>query len=583
MKRNLLLISLIFSMLALSAQQERHLPKWLTAREAPHIAEYALSRTDATDATTTPPPFSVRTAAEWEEIQTLCITWRSFPSILRQIVKEAQTECKVMIVCSDSVAVKNDLTSNGISLTNVQCLQTGSNTIWMRDYGGNTVYKNEVEDLLIVDWIYNRPRPLDDVVPESIASQMGIPVYATTSTPYDLVHTGGNFMSDGMGTAFSSKLVLNENKGTGYSLSYKSEAQIDTIMNLFMGIKHGKYIKMETLPYDGIHHIDMHMKLLDEQTLVMGEYPTGVSDGPQIEANLQYVLSNYTTSFGTPFKVVRIQMPPQNNKYPSQGGDYRTYTNCVFVNKKVLVPVYEEKFDTTALRILRENLPGYNVIGINCNSIIQQSGALHCITHSIGVNEPLLINHLPLSDTYNSTNPYTVNASIKHQSGIQSATLWYRVQPGSTFQSVAMLPLGNSEYTADIPAQAVGSTIEYYIGAQASSGKQQVRPITAPTGFFKFKVLNATNLAEGEHNEFLPLFPNPASAITCLPVSLASPQYGSLKIYDVMGRCVKNIYEGNMPAGTQNYFIHAETLTTGSYFVEFRTAKQVQIQKLLVK
>lgn len=38
-----------------------------------------------------------------------------------------------------------------------------------------------------------------------------------------------------------------------------------------MGID--RYIKMDELPYDGIHHIDMHMKLLDEETLLVGEYP----------------------------------------------------------------------------------------------------------------------------------------------------------------------------------------------------------------------------------------------------------------------------------------------------------------------
>ena len=39
-----------------------------------------------------------------------------------------------------------------------------------------------------------------------------------------------------------------------------------------MGIQ--TYILMETLPYDGIHHIDMHMKLLDEETILMAEYPS---------------------------------------------------------------------------------------------------------------------------------------------------------------------------------------------------------------------------------------------------------------------------------------------------------------------
>ena len=38
-------------------------------------------------------------------------------------------------------------------------------------------------------------------------------------------------------------------------------------MKKFMGIE--RYIKMETLPYDEIHHIDMHMKLLDEETILM--------------------------------------------------------------------------------------------------------------------------------------------------------------------------------------------------------------------------------------------------------------------------------------------------------------------------
>ncbi|MFN8165147.1 MAG: hypothetical protein U0X76_02985 [Bacteroidia bacterium] len=32
-----------------------------------------------------------------------------------------------------------------------------------------------------------------------------------TAAPYDLTHTGGNFMVDGFGTAFSSKLVMDEN------------------------------------------------------------------------------------------------------------------------------------------------------------------------------------------------------------------------------------------------------------------------------------------------------------------------------------------------------------------------------------
>jgi agmatine/peptidylarginine deiminase len=206
--------------------------------------------------TTTPPAFAkLRNMGQWEEIDALVITWTSFPGIHREIIKYAQTECKVYVVCSDSVAVKNNLTSNNVPLTsNLKFIITPFNSIWARDYSANPVYVNDVDSLIYVDWAYNRPRPKDDTTCRAIAAKAGIALYQTTLDPNKLIHTGGNYMSDGLGTAFSSELILDENPT-------KTEAQIDTIMNKFMGIN--RYIKMETLPYDGIHHIDMHMKLLD--------------------------------------------------------------------------------------------------------------------------------------------------------------------------------------------------------------------------------------------------------------------------------------------------------------------------------
>ncbi|MBL7948419.1 MAG: hypothetical protein JNN19_05465, partial [Bacteroidia bacterium] len=67
-----------------------------------------------------PPAFPVRAAAEWEEIDALVIAWTGFPDILREIVRGAQTECRVLIVCTDSTIVKNNLQSNGVPLTNVE-------------------------------------------------------------------------------------------------------------------------------------------------------------------------------------------------------------------------------------------------------------------------------------------------------------------------------------------------------------------------------------------------------------------------------------------------------------------------------
>ncbi|MBK6894547.1 MAG: hypothetical protein IPH00_15825 [Flavobacteriales bacterium] len=68
-------------------------------------------------------------------------------------------------------------------------------------------------------------------------------------------------------------MVLDENGPDGnFNQTVKSAAQVDTLMSEWMGISLGRYIKMTTLPYDGIHHIDMHMKLLDEETLLVGAH-----------------------------------------------------------------------------------------------------------------------------------------------------------------------------------------------------------------------------------------------------------------------------------------------------------------------
>lgn len=428
----------------------------------------------------TPPNKPVRTMAEWEELSGIIITWTTYQSILRQIVDYAQEESMVYIVCSDSNSVKNYLTSGGVPLVNLKFIIAPYDRVWVRDYGPWCVYSDDVDSMYLVDWIYNRPRPLDDLIPGVFSEYTNLPLYQMTVAPNDVVATGGNFMTDGLGTGFSSNLILIENPT-------KTSAQIDTLFKKFMGID--TYIKMPTLPYDEIHHIDMHMKLLDEETLLVGQYPNGVSDGPQIEANLQYILNNFQTKYGRPFRVVRIPMPPDaSGQYPSSGGDYRTYTNSLIVNKTVIVPTYAPQYDTTALRIYREAMPGYNVVGINCNQIITALGAIHCITKEIGVDEPVLISHPKILTTQNSVNGYEVKASIKSRTGISSATLFWSVDTTAGYNSILMNNTVNDTFVANIPFQNLNTKVFYYISAASVSGKTFVKPITSPSGSYSFTV-----------------------------------------------------------------------------------------------
>ena len=426
-----------------------------------------------------PPPTPVRAMAEWEELQGVMITWTSFQTILRQLVDYAQDEGLVYIVCSDSNSVKSYLTAGSVPLTNLKFLITPFNSIWIRDYGPWTVYSGITDSIKIIDWIYNRPaRPLDDQIPVVFANYKGYPIYQTTTPPYDFIATGGNFMNDGHGTGFSSKLILNENPA-------KTEAQIDTIAKKFMGIN--RYIKMNNLPFDQIHHIDMHMKLLDEETLLVGQYPPGIADGPQIEANLQYILNNFLTCYGRPYKVVRIPMPPDEGLYPHQGGDYRTYTNSIIINKTVIIPTYEFQYDTTAFRIYREAMPGYRIVGINSNSIIPSLGAIHCIVKEVGVEEPVFISHSKLSGEIATADPVEVKAFIKTKSGVANASVYWTTDTTAGYSALPMSAASGDTFKAYIPAQPTGTKVFYYIYASSISGRNITKPITAPAGFYNFE------------------------------------------------------------------------------------------------
>ena len=568
---------------ASNAQNQRTWPHAITEQERDYVERIGFEPSVARGIETPPPYDNIRTAAEWEEVEALTISWTSFPCIQKQIVEAAKEECTVIIFADDMEEVTDYLTGNqcggALTLENIQIVPTVYNSIWIRDYGANTVYGTWNDDRVLVDWLYNRPRPDDDAIPDVLASTLGLELYSTTGAPNDLMNTGGNWMSDGFGTAFASELIIDENDGgSTWWTDYPdhSEEEINQIISDFHGVD--TYITMPNLPFDGIHHIDMHMKLLDESTLLMAEYPEGIADGPQINANLEYVLSNFTTRWGTPFDVVRIPSPPEQGfggGYPDENGWYLTYTNSVFVNNTILLPTYYTEYDTTALRIYEETLPGYNVVGIDCDNngeaIISLSGAIHCITHTVGIEDPLMISHLPLPDTDDTVNDYAVEAYISHRSQIESAIMHWRTSPASEWNAVPMALIdGETEnWIASIPAQPLETTVYYYVEANANSGKTGTRPMPAPDGWWSFNI-NDASLGMSDFAQDSPLlqaFPNPAAAITCIPLHLRQAAEGRLYLSNTLGQQIQMIHSGDFRMGEQKHFFNAQGMAAGAYLL----------------
>lgn len=576
--KSLLLLS-CFLAITMAGFGQQPVPHFLTDDEKRDLSNYQFNRSVLTD----PPAEEVRTMAEWEEVEFLVVTWEpNFPNILRQIVAAAVEECKVIITTQNESSVASYLTSNGVDLTNVTFMDENWDTLWIRDYGGNTVYTNDVGERALVDWIYNRPRPNDDIIPSAHSNLEGIPIYITNSGTNDLVNTGGNFMSDGLGNAFASELILEENEaGNPYGVSAKTEEQIDGIMQAYMGIDN--YIKMTPLPFDVINHIDMHMKLLDEETILVAEYPQGVADGPQIEANIEYILQNFQSPFGTPYKIKRIPSPPSSGgNYPDNGGSYRNYANAIFINKTILIPLYRPEVDAPAIAKWEEMMPGYNIVGIDVDNpdenLISLVGAIHCITHTIGVSDPLWIVHQPIAQA-DSGATVTVNAMIKHTTGISNATMYWREGGSTDFSQTSMTFDSDSDWTTDFSIPSSINTIEYYIEATANSGKTLTRPIVAPEGYWTIDV-RSLGVDDSIENKIDGPYPNPASDTVLFSIKSISETI-NINVTNVLGQKLASFTVDG--ASESDLEIPIGNFTDGVLFVNFEGSFGKVTKKIIKK
>lgn len=538
-----------------------------------------------------PPEEPVRQMAEWEELEAIVVTWKSFKDILVEIIRHAKEEVKVYVVVSNSGVLENaqnKLSDNGVSLDNIEFIMHQNNSVWIRDYGHSPVYTNDVGDQLFIDWIYNREREFDDVIPAALSDALEIPLYSTTEGDYKLVNIGGNFQSDGLGTGFSSRLILEENgPGNDFGVGPHTEAAIDNLMFQYHGVN--KYIKFPQLEWDEISHIDMHAHLIDEETWMIGEYPPGVADGPQIEENIEFLRDSFETPFFSDYQFERIIMPPDaDGKYPDEGGDYRTYTNFTFVNNTILVPFYEAQYDSMAMEVFNRLFPGYNIVGIDCNSMIAWQGAIHCITKEIGVKDPLWIVHQKFRDIDDNDSwmEYPLSAQLKHRHSVTDAELYWTTDLSEGYEMIEMEAdiFKPNTWNAAIPHQPNGSIIYYYIKGHASTGKTQVRPLPAPEAYYHFTVTDLLNSTEEEFQSHIgKAFPNPTGANVTLPIVLKNYSWVKVDLVSIEGKHVNNLYNGNLTQGESTHTFDVSRFPPGAYFLKVQTGDEVFTQKIIIQ
>ena len=112
------------------------------------------------------------------------------------------------------------------------------------------------------------------------------------------------------------------------------------------------------------------------------------------------------------------------------------------------------------------------------------------MTQTIGSRDPLRIMHRPLRDEPINGLPLKVEATVAHRSGIAQVRLWYRFGDKGPFREAPMIERRDTcdQWVGYLPAVYAPTTVSYYLEATARSGKRITRPMTAPTGHWRFRL-----------------------------------------------------------------------------------------------
>lgn len=506
---------------------------------------------------------------EFEESQSVILRWpytslgSSRTRLYAELIDAIQQEVPAWIFinnASDSLTVINALNNYGVTPENCVFMVKQTNSIWARDYGPWGFYYGEDDELAFIDLQYYPTRPLDNQVPAWLADFMGIEVYTT-----DMYEEGGNLMVDGFGRAFHSTGTFQRNaSGNGWSEQFTRE----THQALFNTVS---AVEADRMQCDGgTGHIDMYAKLIDEQTLIVSEYPEVVtaSDRVRIENNVA-LFEAEETEFGGNFVVERLPMPLRDNGTYSTtcnqiNADARGFVNGLLVNKTFIVPIYSNEsspqtnrdWDEAALDQVRALMPGYNVVGIDARSLTPAGGAIHCVTMQIPTDNPIRFKHDRTAGLQPALPVYPFEAEITNKSGIASAEVYWRLKGESDWNQISMNATGDA-FSAGLvnPGFTVSDTVQYYIQAEAINGKTAAKPYVAPEGYFTFFFEEDYDIDEGceiPQERFTSNISATGATLNWIPVSgaegytIRGSRVGSSSIQTV------NVNNGNASSRTVN-------------------------------
>ncbi|MFC3095183.1 agmatine deiminase family protein [Alteromonas sediminis] len=278
----------------------------------------------------------------------------------------------VILLCKDAsmTRVKDMLTAS----QRVLIVEASYNDTWVRDYAFLTCQSPDGPtpvEFSFNGWGQKFDASKDNMINKKVlASLCRKPLESS-----QVIAEGGALEIDDSGNLISTSLcLLNPKRNGAMSLSEYHDIFADMLgCSSFTAFENGHLDGDDT---DG--HIDTLVRFTPSQGIVIQACDNNPEDTHY--QGLCDLVAECKTSFPE-YQTFTLPLPNITN----QDGDRlpASYANYLICNDSVLVPVYNQREDAEALRSIRNAYPGYRIVDVDCSTLINQFGSLHCITMQV--------------------------------------------------------------------------------------------------------------------------------------------------------------------------------------------------------
>ncbi len=350
-------------------------------------------------------PVGFHMPAEWEPHEGTWLAWPHDDQELRYQLKLEKTWLEmtsvlhehenVHIIVQDERRgehVEQQLRFFGIGLGSIDFHIIPTNDVWIRDNGPIFVV-NKDGKLAITNWEFNGwggryEHEMDKLVPLRMAKKLSMPAFSPS-----MILEGGAVEVNGRGTFMATRSsIINSNRNSG-----KTQEDVEGIIKKYLGVKHFIWLTgaadASRWGDDTDWHVDIAARFVSEFTILYNWAEEEAEPRYSMLKKHYEELRHATTESGKPLTLVPLPLPKggvySTSKIGGTASDYTdaAYSNFLIANDAVLVPVFGNVNDDCAKKIIAEQFPHREIIGINCVALNEGGGAIHCVTqqHPAGI------------------------------------------------------------------------------------------------------------------------------------------------------------------------------------------------------